>query len=216
MVSCQKQINVSLLYTWQLILVMFIYHVVTEPFSLLKMVMSDFPRCTWYVGGRSSQASWTTPSECCSLLLGRHVFHYPLISHEHLRRGESEKLLIRGKNTRRTIVSWVSLTINKTRHSCSTLCSMHGRVKMHRGTYMAAVCIWLWMDMLISLHKMDPMFIAKKTCHATLQTGRNWHSCEIIYQVGTRLSLQTSLYLQQWCRCIFHPPEVSQYFQGHD
>ena len=180
MVSCQKQINLSLLYTWQLILMMFIYHVVTEPFSLLKMVMSDFPRCTWYVGGHSSQASWTTPSECWCLFLGRHVFDYPLISHEHLRRGESEKLLIRGKNTRRTIVSWVSLTINKTRHSCSTLCSMHGRVKMHRGTWPQCVsgCGWTCSSLFI---RWIPCSLRKRTCHATLQTGRNGHSCDIIY-----------------------------------
>ena len=122
--------------------------------------------------GHSSQASWTTTSQCWCLLLGRYVFKHSLTSYEHLRRGESETLLIRGKNTRRTIASWVSLTIHKARHGCSTLCPMHSRVRMHRGTYMATVCIWLWMDMLIfSLHKMDPMFIAKKNmqCDAPIR-----------------------------------------------
>ena len=207
--------------------------------------MLDFTRCTRYFWGHSSQASWTTPSQCWCLLLDRHAFKHSLMSHEHLGRGESEKLLIRGKNMRRTVVSWVSLTIHKTRRSCSTLCSMHGRVRMHHGTSMGllpdtwncglrmrrecrerfprhqlqrkplvsnpgmhhgtcvthvpwcmsgsltcggrgkrsrhsrrmrnpqfyvsgkrpmvAVYIWLWMDMfIISLHKMDPIFIAKK------------------------------------------------------
>ena len=179
--------------------------------------MPDFIRCTRYFWGHSFQASWTTPSQCWFLLLDRHVFKHALMSHEHLRRGESGKLLIRGKSMRCTIVSWVSLTIHKARHGCSTLCPVHGRVRMHRGTYMATVCILLWMDMLIfSLHKRYPNSLPKRTCHATFQSGRKWHSCDSVYQVGTRLWLQTSLYSQQWCRCIFHPPEVSQCFHGQD
>ena len=164
-VSWQKQTNQSLANIWQWILKMFIYHVVTDPLSSLNMVMLDLTGLLMY-----------------QILLGTHLSSFLNNYLTMLMFASPQTCTLSTLSSHRSICKagkWETACQSQahgTSHWFKEFCQMQKKdaavqpdaqcmaeMRMHRGTSMTTVCIWLWTDMfIVCLQEMDPMFLAKK------------------------------------------------------